>query len=72
MASDSDKRVGERPGVNISDDPGGAATPGLKSLASVDNISGRCGVGQISLDRPRCLLEMSGGGGAWHMTIKVL
>ena len=45
MNSDSDKHVVGRPGVNISDGPGGAATPGLKSLASVGNISWIYGIG---------------------------
>ena len=44
MNSDSDKHVVGSPGVNISDGPGGAATPGLKSLALFDKHSGIRGV----------------------------
>ena len=45
MNSDSDKHVVGSPGVNISDGPGGAATPGLKALSSVGNISWIYGIG---------------------------
>ena len=47
MASASGEHVGGRPGVNISDGPGGAKTPNLKALALVDNISRSRGVGWI-------------------------
>ena len=61
MASAYYEYVGGIPGVNISDGPGGAAAPGLKSPALVENIPGSRGVGCRSFGRPRCLLKKSGG-----------
>ena len=44
MTSAYDERVGGRLGVNILDGPGGASTPGSKSLVLVDNILGSRGI----------------------------
>ena len=43
MKRDSNVRAGGPPRANISYGPGGVTAPGLKALASVDNISGNCG-----------------------------
>ena len=42
MVSASDERVRGSMGVSNSDNPGGAAIPGLKALELVESISGTC------------------------------
>ena len=61
---------GGRPGVNILDSPGESATPCLKYLVSVDNISGRHCVGWIHCVGKWHILENVGD--TWRLMTKVI